>query len=100
MPTAKLAMDAARGVPGSTMVTVMSRNGTEFGIQTAGTGDRWFTGPANTPVGLFLGDYGPEDANPDIGDSAIIDRKSTRLNSSHANISYAVFCLKKKNTTI
>src|SRR3712207_8209976 len=26
------------------------------------------------------------------------DRKSTRLNSSHANISYAVFCLKKKNT--
>src|ERR1035437_10717092 len=28
------------------------------------------------------------------------DRKSTRLNSSHANISYAVFCLKKKNTTL
>src|SRR3712207_7294373 len=28
------------------------------------------------------------------------DRKSTRLNSSHANISYAVFCLKKKNETI
>src|SRR3712207_7796885 len=27
-----------------------------------------------------------------------LDRKSTRLNSSHANISYAVFCLKKKNT--
>ncbi len=73
MPTAKLAMDAARGVPGSTMVTVLSRNGTEFGIQTAGTGDRWFTGPANTPVGLFLGDYGPEDANPDIGDSAIME---------------------------
>src|SRR3712207_7457800 len=30
--------------------------------------------------------------------SCLIDRKSTRLNSSHANISYAVFCLKKKNT--
>src|SRR3712207_7385802 len=29
----------------------------------------------------------------------ILDRKSTRLNSSHANISYAVFCLKKKNTS-
>src|SRR3712207_7942682 len=28
-----------------------------------------------------------------------LDRKSTRLNSSHANISYAVFCLKKKNGT-
>ena len=73
MPTAKLALDAARDVPGSTMLTVMSRNGTEFGIQTAGTGDRWFTGPAQTPVGLFLGDFGPEDANPDIGDSAIME---------------------------
>jgi hypothetical protein len=73
MPTAKLAMDAARDIPGSSLVTVMSRNGTEFGIQTAGTGDRWFTGPALTPVGLFLGDYGPEDANPDIGDSAIME---------------------------
>jgi hypothetical protein len=73
MPTAKLAMDAARNVPGSSMVTVMARNGTEFGIQTAGTGERWFTGPANTPVGLFLGDYGPDDANPDIGDSAIME---------------------------
>jgi hypothetical protein len=73
MPTAKLAMDAARDVPGSSMVTVMARNGTEFGIQTAGTGDRWFTGPAQTPVGLYLGDYGPEDANPDIGDSAIME---------------------------
>src|SRR3712207_8718437 len=29
-----------------------------------------------------------------------LDRKSTRLNSSHANISYAVFCLKKKNNKI
>src|SRR5947209_17240969 len=36
-----------------------------------------------------------------LGESlaGILDRKSTRLNSSHANISYAVFCLKKKNTT-
>src|SRR3712207_9555552 len=31
-------------------------------------------------------------------DAKILDRKSTRLNSSHANISYAVFCLKKKTT--
>src|SRR3712207_6882752 len=35
---------------------------------------------------------------PDGHEVAGIDRKSTRLNSSHANISYAVFCLKKKNT--
>src|SRR3712207_8311655 len=33
-----------------------------------------------------------------VADDAETDRKSTRLNSSHANISYAVFCLKKKNS--
>src|SRR3712207_7233442 len=33
------------------------------------------------------------------GDWSAADRKSTRLNSSHANISYAVFCLKKKKNT-
>jgi hypothetical protein len=73
MPACKLALDAARGTTGSTMVVAMSRNGTEFGIQTAGTGDEWFTGPAQVADGLFLGDYGPDDANPDIGDSAITE---------------------------
>jgi hypothetical protein len=73
MPLCKLATDAARDVPGSTLVVAMARNGTDFGIQVSGTGDRWFTGPANTPQGLFLGSYGPEDANPDIGDSAITE---------------------------
>src|SRR3712207_7371707 len=38
------------------------------------------------------------DFNPVTYLLAGLDRKSTRLNSSHANISYAVFCLKKKNT--
>jgi hypothetical protein len=73
MPACKLQTAAAAGIPGSTVVTVMARNGTEFGIQTSGTGDRWFTAPALTPEGLFLGSYGPEDANPDIGDSAITE---------------------------
>ena len=73
MPACKLATLAAEGIPGSTVVTVMARNGTDFGIRVSGTGDRWFTGPANTPEGLFLGDYGPDDANPDIGDSAITE---------------------------
>src|SRR5258707_11503155 len=40
---------------------------------------------------------GPIDQQAQPGDGE--DRKSTRLNSSHANISYAVFCLKKKKTT-
>ncbi len=73
MPACKLATDAARDVPGSTLVVAMARNGTDFGIQVSGTGDEWFTGPANTPEGLYLGDYGPDDANPDIGDSAITE---------------------------
>lgn len=73
MPAAKLMMDAGRDVPGSTLVVAMARNGTDFGIQVSGTGDRWFTAPAELPDGLFLGEYGPEDANPDIGDSTITE---------------------------
>ncbi len=73
MPACKLSTLAAHGIPGSSVVTTMARNGTDFGIRVSGTGDAWFTGPANTPEGLFLGSYGPDDANPDIGDSAITE---------------------------
>jgi hypothetical protein len=73
MPACKLALDAARDIEGSTMVVAMARNGTDFGIQVSGTGDEWFVGPAQLADGLFLGDYGPDDANPDIGDSAITE---------------------------
>jgi hypothetical protein len=73
MPACKLALDAGRDVPGSTLVVAMARNGTDFGIQVSGTGDEWFTAPALVPEGLFLGTYGPDDANPDIGDSAITE---------------------------
>jgi len=73
MPACKLATDAARDVPGSGLVVAMARNGTDFGIQVSGTGDTWFIGPANIPEGLYLGNYGPADANPDIGDSAITE---------------------------
>lgn len=73
MPAGKLATAAAAGIPGSTVVTAMARNGTDFGIQVSGTADAWFTAPAGVPEGLFLGGYGPADANPDIGDSAITE---------------------------
>ena len=73
MAACKAALDAAHGVPHSTLVTTMARNGTDFGIRVSGTGDRWFTGPADTPQGLFFPGYGPEHANPDIGDSAITE---------------------------
>src|SRR3712207_8501891 len=42
--------------------------------------------------------YDPGAVGPRLADATDEDRKSTRLNSSHANISYAVFCLKKKKT--
>jgi hypothetical protein len=73
MPAGKLQTAAAAGIPGSSVVTTMARNGTDFGIQVSGLDDRWFTGPALVPDGLFLGSYGPQDANPDIGDSAIAE---------------------------
>jgi len=73
MPAAKASLDPARDIPGSSVVVAMARNGTDFGIQVSGTGDRWFTAPAEVPDGLFLGDFGPDDANPDIGDSTITE---------------------------
>lgn len=73
MAAAKAACEAAAGVAGSTLVVAMARNGTDFGIRVSGDPDRWFTAPAAVPVGLFLGTYSQEDANPDIGDSAITE---------------------------
>jgi hypothetical protein len=73
MAAGKVCADAARDVPGSSLVVAMARNGTDFGIQVSGTGDRWFTAPAGVPDGLYLGSYGPRDANPDIGDSTIME---------------------------
>jgi hypothetical protein len=73
MAAAKVSTDAARDVPGSSMVVAMARNGTDFGVQVSGLGGLWFTGPAGVPDGLYLGTYGPGDANPDIGDSTITE---------------------------
>lgn len=73
MAVGKATMDAARREAGGTVVTAMARNGFEFGIRISGTGDRWFTAPVNVPDGLYFSGYGPADANPDIGDSAIME---------------------------
>jgi hypothetical protein len=73
MASAKATLDAARDVPGSSVVTAMSRNGVDFGIRLAGTGDRWYRAPVGVPDGLYFPGYGPDDANPDLGDSAITE---------------------------
>jgi hypothetical protein len=73
MAMGKALTDPAGSIDGSSVVTAMSRNGTEFGIRVSGTGDRWFTAPVEMPVGLYFPGFSERDANPDIGDSAIVE---------------------------
>lgn len=73
MAACKAVLDAAQGVPRSTVVTCMARNGYEFGIQVAGLPGRWFTGPAQMVKGLYFPGYTEADAAPDIGDSVITE---------------------------
>jgi hypothetical protein len=73
MAACKATMNAANDVEYSTLVTVMARNGTEFGIKVSGLGNQWFTGPAGMVKGLYFPGYGTQDANPDMGDSAITE---------------------------
>jgi hypothetical protein len=73
MAACKSMSDAAHGVPGSSMVTVMARNGVNFGIRLSGTGEQWFQARANPVDGLYFPGYTVEDAAADLGDSAITE---------------------------
>jgi uncharacterized protein DUF1116 len=73
MAACKAMADAAHGVEGSTIVSTMARNGTDFGLRVSGLGDRWFTAPAMVPDGLYFPGFSSADANPDIGDSTITE---------------------------
>ena len=73
MAACKSMCDAAHGIEGSTIVTAMARNGTDFGIRVSGLEDRWFTAAAQAPDGLYFPGYSFEDANADIGDSTITE---------------------------
>lgn len=73
MCACKASADAAHGIENSTIVTAMARNGTDIGIRVSGLGDEWFTAPAAEVEGLYFSGYSKEDANPDIGDSAIME---------------------------
>ncbi len=73
MAMGKCMLDPAQGIAGSTLVTAMSRNGTDFGIRIAGRGEEWFTAPVEMPQGLYFAGFSAKDANPDIGDSAILE---------------------------
>jgi hypothetical protein len=73
MPAGKAMLEPAEGIPGSSIVTVMARNGTDFGIRLAGLPDQWFVAPAGKVQGLYFPQYGEQDANPDIGDSTVTE---------------------------
>jgi succinyl-CoA synthetase alpha subunit len=73
MAAGKAIADCARKVTRGTVVTTMTRNGRDFGIRISGMEDEWFTAPVNTPKGLYFSGFSEEDANPDIGDSAITE---------------------------
>ena len=91
MAMGKAIMDPVRDIGGSSIVTAMARNGTQFGIRVSGCGDQWFTAPVEMPRGLYFPGYSEKDANPDMGDSTICllytspsprDRQKTRMPSS------------------
>ena len=74
MAAAKAVADGAAGVPGSSIVVGMARNGTTFGIRVAGLGDRWFTtGAPRVADALYYAGFGADVAAPDIGDSAVLE---------------------------
>ena len=85
MAAAKLALDAADGVAGSTIVTAISRNGAACGIRMAGTGRRWFTAPASLPEGGLFPPHTPDDVQPDLGDSAIVEAFGLGGTIAHAS---------------
>jgi hypothetical protein len=73
MPAGKAMLEPAEGNAGSSIVTVMARNGTDFGIRLASMPDRWFTAPAGQVQGLYFPQFTAADANPDIGDSTVTE---------------------------
>jgi hypothetical protein len=73
MAACKAMADAAHNIEGSTIVSALARNGTDFGIRISGLGDRWFTAPAPPVEGLYFPGFTEEDANPDLGDSTIME---------------------------
>ncbi|MCX8014138.1 MAG: DUF1116 domain-containing protein [Rectinema sp.] len=73
MAACKATMDAAHGIPWSTVVTTMARNGVESGIRVSGLDDQWFTAPAPAIHGIMFPPFTARDANPDMGDSTITE---------------------------
>lgn len=73
MALGKSLTDPLGGIEACSLVTAMSRNGTDFGVRLSATGNAWFTAPVEKPQGLYFPGFSEADANPDMGDSAIME---------------------------
>ncbi len=73
MAAAKAMTLAAHNIKHSTIVTTLTRNGTDAAIWVSGLDQEWFVAPAPVPKGVWFPGYTEKDANPDIGDSAITE---------------------------
>ncbi len=73
MAACKAMADAGHGIEGSTIISTMARNGTDFGIRVSSLGEQWFTGPVANPQGLYFPGFSAEDGSGDIGDSTITE---------------------------
>lgn len=73
MAAAKSALIPAQGIAHSSLITTMSRNGVDFGIQLGALNGRWFTFASRTPEALYFPGFDQDDANPDLGDSSIVE---------------------------
>lgn len=84
MAAAKLALDRASGVKGSSIITAIARNGVHCGVRIAGAGQRWFTHAATAPQGYFFPPHLPSDGQADLGDSAIVEAYGLGGTVAHA----------------
>ncbi len=73
MVMGKAIMDPVKGIESCSVVTAMARNGTDFGIRVSATAEDWFVAPVEMPQGLYFPGYTEADANPDMGDSTIVE---------------------------
>lgn len=84
MAAAKLSLDRASGIQGSSIITAIARNGVHCGVRIAGAGQRWFTHAATQPHGCFFPPHQPSDGQADLGDSAIVEAYGLGGTIAHA----------------
>ena len=73
LAAAKLALDAADGIEGSSLLVGCGANGRDCGIKVAGLSGEWFTAPAEVPEGVLFDGFGDGDAGPSCGDSLLVE---------------------------